>query len=121
MQYPHSYLCFQEKPSPDEELYKELTKYQCKTMEDVLSRACAQVKWEEDFASHAKAQQKQDPKTIRPDRTERDEKSTKRTARDSGNRDRGRYQNRPIEKADGPAGQVASKDESPDSFQNPGF
>ncbi|KAF3576072.1 hypothetical protein DY000_02031039 [Brassica cretica] len=39
---------------PDEDLYKELTKYQCKTMEDVLSRAWAQVKWEEDVASRAK-------------------------------------------------------------------
>uniref|UniRef100_A0A0D3BVB7 Retrotransposon gag domain-containing protein n=1 Tax=Brassica oleracea var. oleracea TaxID=109376 RepID=A0A0D3BVB7_BRAOL len=39
----------------DEDLYKELTKYQCKTMEDVLSRAWAQVKWEEDVASRAKA------------------------------------------------------------------
>ena len=30
---------------PDGDLYKELTKYKCKTMEDVLSRAWAQVKW----------------------------------------------------------------------------
>ncbi|XP_013739460.2 uncharacterized protein LOC106442306 [Brassica napus] len=73
---------------PDGNLYKELTKYQCKTMEDVLSRAWALVKWEEDAASRAKAQQKQDPKTIRPDRTERDEKSSQRPARDSGNRNR---------------------------------
>ncbi|KAF3607008.1 hypothetical protein DY000_02049155 [Brassica cretica] len=49
---------------PDGDLYKELTKYQCKTMEDVLSRAWTQVNWEEDVASSAKAQQKQDPKTI---------------------------------------------------------
>ncbi|KAF3563895.1 hypothetical protein DY000_02016533 [Brassica cretica] len=86
---------------PDGDLYKELTKYQCKTMEDVLSRAWAQVKWEEDVASRAKAQQNQDPKTIRPDRTERDEKPSQRPARDSGNRNRGRYQNRPIENAEG--------------------
>ena len=59
---------------PDGDLYKELTKDQCKTMENVLSRAWAQVKWEEDIASRTKEQQKQDPKTIRPDRTERDEK-----------------------------------------------
>uniref|UniRef100_A0A0D3BVF3 Retrotransposon gag domain-containing protein n=1 Tax=Brassica oleracea var. oleracea TaxID=109376 RepID=A0A0D3BVF3_BRAOL len=58
---------------PDGDLYKELTKYQCKTMEDVLSRALAQVKWEEDVSSRAKAQQKPDPKTIRSDRTERDD------------------------------------------------
>ncbi|KAF3567471.1 hypothetical protein DY000_02014453 [Brassica cretica] len=54
----------------DGDLYKDLTKYQCKTMEDVLSRAWAQVKWEEDVASRAKDQKKPDPKTIRPDRTE---------------------------------------------------
>ncbi|KAF3580230.1 hypothetical protein DY000_02030661 [Brassica cretica] len=76
---------------PDGDLYKELAKYKCKTMEDVLSRALAQVKWEEDVVSRAKAQQKQDPKTIRPDRTERDEKPSLRPARDSGNRNRGRY------------------------------
>ncbi|KAF3499082.1 hypothetical protein F2Q69_00042227 [Brassica cretica] len=67
------------------DLYKDLTKYQCKTMEDVLSRAWAQVKWEEDVASRAKDKQKPDPKTIRPDRTERDEKPSQRSARDSGN------------------------------------
>ncbi|XP_013704147.1 uncharacterized protein LOC106407833 [Brassica napus] len=78
---------------PDGDLYKELTKYQCKTMEDVLSRAWAQVKWEEDVASCAKAQQKQDPKTIGPDRTDRDKKPSQRPARDSRNRNRGRYQN----------------------------
>ncbi|KAF3572612.1 hypothetical protein F2Q69_00058677 [Brassica cretica] len=88
---------------PDGDLYKELTKYQCKTMEDVLSRALAQVKREEDVASRAKAQQKKDLKTTRPDRTERDEKPSQRPARDSGNRNQGRYQNRPIEKAEGMA------------------
>ncbi|XP_048619911.1 uncharacterized protein LOC125590395 [Brassica napus] len=97
-------------------------------MEDVLSRAWAQVKWEEDIASRAKAQQKQDPKMTRPDRTERDEKPSQRPARDFGNRNRGRYQNRPIEtgactrtEADGTAGQVASEDESPRPFWSPGF
>ncbi|KAF3591350.1 hypothetical protein DY000_02021519 [Brassica cretica] len=88
---------------PDGDLYKELTKYQCKTMEDVLSQAWAHVKWEEDVASRAKAQQKQDPKMIRPDQTERDEKPSQRPARDSGNQNWGRYQNRPIEKAEGMA------------------
>ncbi|KAF3529964.1 hypothetical protein DY000_02039603 [Brassica cretica] len=29
---------------PDGDLYKELTKYQCQTMEDVLSRAWAQIR-----------------------------------------------------------------------------
>ena len=124
---------------PDGDLYKELTKYQCKTMEDVLSRAWAQVMWEEDVASRAKAQQKKYPKTIRPDRTDLDEKPSQRSARDSRNRNWGRYQNRPIEKAkrdgsghgakhlsplclsagadqcseaDGPSGQVASEDKT---------
>ncbi|KAF3510026.1 hypothetical protein F2Q69_00006777 [Brassica cretica] len=128
---------------PDGDLYKELTKYQCKTMEDVLSQAWAHVKWEKYAASRDKAQQKQDPKTIRPDRTERDEKHSQRPARDSGNQNRGRYQNRPIEKAEGMAvstwpdishlsvsrqelinvlrqmGQQEMK--APDSFRNPGF
>ncbi|KAF2551110.1 hypothetical protein F2Q68_00034483 [Brassica cretica] len=49
-------------------LYKELTMYPCKTMEDVLSRAWAQVKWEEDVASRAKAQPKQDQRSTRSDR-----------------------------------------------------
>ncbi|XP_048623891.1 uncharacterized protein LOC125592616 [Brassica napus] len=133
---------------PDGDLYKELTKYQCKTMEDVLSRAWPQVKWEEDVASRAKAQQKPDPKTIRPDRTKLDEKPSQRSAWDSGNRNRGRYQNRPIEKAEGMAvstlpdishlsvsrpelvnvlsqmGQQVKwpqKMKAPDSFRNPGF
>ncbi|KAF3489313.1 hypothetical protein F2Q69_00052700 [Brassica cretica] len=110
---------------PDGDLYKELTKYQCKTMEDVLSRAWAQVKWEEDVASRVKAQQKPDSKTIRPDRTERYEKPSQRPARDSGNRNWGRYQNRPIEKAEGMAmGQQVKwpqKMKAPDFFRNPGF
>ncbi|KAF3484736.1 hypothetical protein F2Q69_00052567 [Brassica cretica] len=88
---------------PDGDLYKELTKYQSKTMEVVLSQAWAHVKWEEDVASRSKAQQNQDPKTIIPDRTERDEKPSQRPARDSGNRNRGRYQNQPFEKAKGMA------------------
>ncbi|KAF2562721.1 hypothetical protein F2Q70_00017768 [Brassica cretica] len=87
----------------DGDLYMELNKDQCKKMEDVLSRAWAHVKWEEDVASRAKAQLKQDPKTVRPDRIERDEKPSPRPAKDSGNRNRDRYQNRPIEKAEGMA------------------
>ncbi|KAL0702587.1 hypothetical protein Bca4012_058709 [Brassica carinata] len=47
---------------PDGDLYKELTKYQCKTLEDVLSRAWAEVRWEEDVISRAKAHPKQDQK-----------------------------------------------------------
>ncbi|KAF2549380.1 hypothetical protein F2Q70_00022317 [Brassica cretica] len=88
---------------PDGDLYKELTKYQCKTMEDVMSRAWAQVKWEEDVASRAKAQLKQDPKAIRPDRTERDKRPSPRPTRGSGSRSWARYQNLPIEKEEGMA------------------
>ncbi|KAF3541324.1 hypothetical protein F2Q69_00022762 [Brassica cretica] len=69
-------------------------------MEDVISRAWAHVKWEEDVASRAKAQLKQDPKAVRPDRTERDERPSPRPTRDYGNTSRGSYQNRPIEKAE---------------------
>ena len=136
---PNAISAFKRGLLPDGDLYKELTKYQCKTMEDVLSRAWAQVMWEEDVASRAKAQQKKYPKTIRPDRTDLDEKPSQRSARDSRNRNWGRYQNRPIEKAkrdgsghgakhlsplclsagadqcseaDGPSGQVASEDKT---------
>ncbi|XP_013704134.2 uncharacterized protein LOC106407817 [Brassica napus] len=58
---------------PDGGLYKELTMYPCKTMEDVLSRAWAQVKWEEDVASRAKAQPNQDQRSARSDRGDREE------------------------------------------------
>ncbi|KAF2591214.1 hypothetical protein F2Q70_00038367 [Brassica cretica] len=67
---PTAISAFKRSLLPDGDLYKELTKYQCKTNKDVLSRAWAQVKWEEDIANRAKAQQKPDPKMIRPDRTE---------------------------------------------------
>ncbi|XP_048623905.1 uncharacterized protein LOC106408275 [Brassica napus] len=93
------------------------------------------------------AQQKPDPKTIRPDQTERDEKPSQRPARDSENLNHGRYQNRLIEKAEGMAvstwpdishlsvsrpelinvlrqmGQQVKwpqKMKAPDSFRNPG-
>ncbi|KAF3545660.1 hypothetical protein DY000_02007165 [Brassica cretica] len=145
---PTAIYAFKRGLLPDGDLYKELTKYQCKTMEDVMSRAWAHVKWEENVASRAKAQLKQDPKAVRPDRTERDEKPSPRSARDPGNRNRGRYQNRPIEKAEGMAvftwpdishisasrselinvlrqmGQQVKwpqKMKAPDSFRNPGL
>ncbi|XP_033134307.1 uncharacterized protein LOC117127764 [Brassica rapa] len=56
----------------DRRLYKELTMYRYKTMEDVLSRAWAQGKWEEDVASRAKV----NPNRIRgpPDQTGETEK-----------------------------------------------
>ncbi|XP_048598078.1 uncharacterized protein LOC125578962 [Brassica napus] len=88
---PNAISAFKRGLLPDGDLYKELTKYQCKTMEDVLSRAWAQVMWKEDVTSRAKAQKKQYPKTIRPDRTDLDEKPSQRSARDSRNRNWGRY------------------------------
>uniref|UniRef100_A0A0D3CHC3 Retrotransposon gag domain-containing protein n=2 Tax=Brassica oleracea var. oleracea TaxID=109376 RepID=A0A0D3CHC3_BRAOL len=59
-------------------LYKELTMYPCKTMEDVLSRAWPQVKWEVDVASRAKAQPKQDQRSARSDRGDRGERSSQK-------------------------------------------
>ncbi|KAF3593359.1 hypothetical protein DY000_02020581 [Brassica cretica] len=79
---------------PDMDLYKELTKYQCKTMEDVLSRAWAQVKWEEDVTTRARTQQKQ---ATRQDESDRDERSSQKPIKDQG----GRYMSRPLERAEG--------------------
>ncbi|KAF3590530.1 hypothetical protein DY000_02022116 [Brassica cretica] len=63
MQHPTAVSAFKRGLLPDGGLYKELTMYLCKTMEDVLPRAWAQVKWEEDVASHAKAQPKQEQRS----------------------------------------------------------
>ncbi|XP_033134310.1 uncharacterized protein LOC103848768 [Brassica rapa] len=82
-------------------LYKELTMYPCKTMEDVLSRPWAQVKWEEDVASRAKAQPKQDQRSDRSDRGDQDERSSQKGSKNSGSRNRGRFQYRPQEKEKG--------------------
>ena len=82
-------------------LYKELTMYPCTTMEDVLSRAWAQVKWEEDVANHAKSQPKQDQRSALLDRGDRDERSSQKGSKDSGSRNRGRFQYRPQEKEEG--------------------
>ncbi|XP_048605690.1 uncharacterized protein LOC125583147 [Brassica napus] len=70
-------------------------------MEDVLSRAWAQVKWEEDVASRAKAQPTQDQRSAQSDRGDRDERSSQRGSKDSGSRNRGRFQYRPQEKEEG--------------------
>ncbi|KAF3557224.1 hypothetical protein F2Q69_00013519 [Brassica cretica] len=86
---------------PDGGLYKELTMYPCKTMEDVLSRAWAQVKWEEDVASRAKAQPKQDQRSAQSNRGGQDERSSQKGSKNSGSRNRGRFQYRPQEKEEG--------------------
>ncbi|KAF3561109.1 hypothetical protein DY000_02014330 [Brassica cretica] len=109
---------------PDGDLYKELTKYQCKTMEDVLSRTGAQVKWEEDVASRAKAQLKQEPKAVRPDRTSETKsllqdqpgipgiKSGEDTKTDRSRRQKG---------GQCPRVKLPQKMKAPDSFWNPGL
>ncbi|XP_048635897.1 uncharacterized protein LOC125609080 [Brassica napus] len=86
---------------PDRGLYKELTMYPCKTMEDVLSRAWAQVKWEEYVACRAKAQPKQDQRSTRSDRGDREERSSQKGSKDTGSRNRGRFQYQPLEKEEG--------------------
>ena len=83
---------------PDGDLYKELTKYQCKTMEDVLSRAWAHVKWEEDVASRARTQQKQ---ATRQDRSDRDKRTSQKPTKNQGGRNWGRYMSRPLERVEG--------------------
>ncbi|XP_013668715.2 uncharacterized protein LOC117126094 [Brassica rapa] len=98
---PTAISAFKKGILPDGGLYKELTMYPCKTMEDVLSRAWAQVKWEEDVAIRAKAQPKQDQRSTRSDRGDREERSSQKGSKDSGSRNQGRFQYRPLEKEEG--------------------
>ncbi|XP_057774797.1 uncharacterized protein LOC130993776 [Salvia miltiorrhiza] len=56
------------------DLYKTLTKYPCKTMEDVLIQAWAQIKWEED--------QYNMQRVFPPSRPERDHRVDRRSGRD---------------------------------------
>ncbi|XP_056864061.1 uncharacterized protein LOC130511201 [Raphanus sativus] len=86
---------------PEGDLYKELTKYKCRTMEDVLSRAWAQVRWKEDVASRAKAYPKHDQKSSKPTRNDRDESFHPKSAKETRNPGRGRYQNRPLPRSEG--------------------
>ncbi|KAF2535976.1 hypothetical protein F2Q68_00021056 [Brassica cretica] len=113
-------------------------------LDTTLHKKDGSIRKDRDVASRAKAQQKQDSKTIRPDQTEQDEKPSQRPASDSGNQNRGRYQNRPIKKAEGMAVSTwpdishlsVSRPElvnvlrqmseqvkwlAPDSLRNPGF
>ncbi|XP_033134312.1 uncharacterized protein LOC117127766 [Brassica rapa] len=145
--FPTAISAFKKGLLPDGGLYKELTMYPCKTMEDVLSRAWAQVKWEEDVASRAKAQPKHDQRLTRSDRGD-EEISSQKESKDSGSRNRGRFQYGPLEKEEGMSvstwpdishlsistpelvntlrqiGQQVKwppKMKSPDSFRNPGL
>ncbi|XP_056843232.1 uncharacterized protein LOC130495754 [Raphanus sativus] len=86
---------------PEGDLYKELIKYKCRTMEDVLSRAWAQVRWEEDVASKAKACPKYHQKSSKRTTNDRDEPSHPKSARETSNPSRGRYQHRPLPRSEG--------------------
>ncbi|XP_056843226.1 uncharacterized protein LOC130495750 [Raphanus sativus] len=86
---------------PEGDLYKELTKYKCRTMEDVLSRTWAQVRWEEDVASRAKAYPKHDQKSSKLTRNDCDESFHPKSARETSIPGRGRYQNRPLPRSEG--------------------
>lgn len=77
---PTAIFAFKRGLLPDGDLYKELTKYTCKTMEDLLSRAWVQVKREEEVTSRAMAQQKQNQKMAKQDKNDRDERSSHRSA-----------------------------------------
>ncbi|XP_056843237.1 uncharacterized protein LOC108831692 [Raphanus sativus] len=70
-------------------------------MEDVLSRPWAQVRWEEDVASRAKAYPKHDQKSSKPTRNDRDESFHPKSAKETSNPGRGRYQNRPLPRSEG--------------------
>ncbi|CAA7012911.1 unnamed protein product [Microthlaspi erraticum] len=65
------------------DLYKELTKYQCRTMEDVLSRAWAQIRWEEDPAYRHLLSPRSDSRVIRNERPSRDDNRTRDLASES--------------------------------------
>ncbi|XP_057775189.1 uncharacterized protein LOC130994173 [Salvia miltiorrhiza] len=60
------------------DLYKTLTKYPCKTMEDMLIQAWAQIKWEEDQYNRQRV--------FPPERPERDYRVDRRSGRDSRDR-----------------------------------
>ncbi|XP_018479426.2 uncharacterized protein LOC130501630 [Raphanus sativus] len=70
-------------------------------MADVLSRAWAQVRWEEDVVSRAKVSSKYDQKSSRPSKDEREETIRPRPSRESTNQSRGRYQHRPLPRSKG--------------------
>ena len=59
----------------DSDLYKELTKYPCRTMEDVLAKAWAQIKWEEDEANFISKVNNSNRKYDRVDRRSNDRKT----------------------------------------------
>ncbi|KAG7547449.1 Aspartic peptidase domain superfamily [Arabidopsis suecica] len=85
---------------PDGDLYKELTKYQCRTMEDVLSRAWAQIKWEEDSAYRYRHSPRSDSRVVRNERSGREDKPYQRPRSESTRNDN-RSTHRPLSREDG--------------------
>ncbi|KAG7552568.1 Retrotransposon gag domain [Arabidopsis thaliana x Arabidopsis arenosa] len=85
---------------PDGDLYKELTKYQCRTMEDVLSRAWAQIKWEEDSAYRYRHSPRSDSRVVRNERSCREDKPYQRPRSESTRNDN-RSTHRPLSREDG--------------------
>ena len=81
---PTAIYAFKRGLLPDGNLYKELTKYQCKTMEDVMSRAWAKVR--------PQGGQTGTNRAIR--------ETLSMTSQGFWEQKPGRYQNRPIEKAE---------------------
>ncbi|XP_010513510.1 PREDICTED: uncharacterized protein LOC104789524 [Camelina sativa] len=84
---------------PDGDLYKELTKYQCRTMEDVLSRAWAQIKWEEDSAYRQRRSPRSDSRVVRNERSSRDDKPYQRP-KDENTKSGRKNTHRPLSGAD---------------------
>ncbi|XP_057790832.1 uncharacterized protein LOC131007937 [Salvia miltiorrhiza] len=61
---------------PDSDLYKDLAKYPCRTMEDVLAKAWAQIKWEEDqYSYHRSSPSRNTRRDSRVDRWTNDRRS----------------------------------------------
>lgn len=86
---------------PEGDLYKELTKYQCRTMEDVLSRAWAQIKWEEDPAYHYRHSPRSDSRVSRREKTPRDDKPYQRPrSENTSSRSDNRNAHRPFNKGE---------------------
>lgn len=59
-------------------MYKEVTKYRCRTMEDVLSKAWTQIKWEEDSTYRRWHSPGFESLVVRNERTKRDAKPYQR-------------------------------------------
>ncbi|XP_057808713.1 uncharacterized protein LOC131023185 [Salvia miltiorrhiza] len=61
---------------PDSDLYKDLTKYLCRTMKDILAKAWAQIKWVEDqYSHHRSSPSRNTRKDSRVDRRTSDRRS----------------------------------------------